>query len=94
MNKKDYVSVLGKLKVLLLKILDQLSLVGTVKFDASRCGLLGHVHMMAIEGKEGLIGKDVSIDIASEMLLVNKSHIVENMDIFIFKKVLHSYNYG
>ncbi len=87
MNRKESSTALCKIKEMLSKILKRFSFIGGVKFDANRCGLLGHVHMMAMEGKEGLTGKDVSLDTASDMLLGLDQSQVDSIDIFVFKKV-------
>ncbi len=85
MNRSGHLHALRKIKTLLRRVLEHFHLIGK-KFDGRTCGLLGHIHMMAIEDKkEGLIGSDVSPDTASEMLLsLDQSHVNE---IFIFKKV-------
>ena len=88
MNRSDAVFALTKLKSQLLSIVQQLSSTG-VKFNGAVCGLLGHVHMMAIDGKEGLVGRDVSMDTASDMLLSLGETQIEKMDISMFKKVCH-----
>ncbi len=88
MNRSNAVIALSKLKSQLLSIVQQLSSTG-VKFNGAVCGLLGHVHMMTIEGKEGLAGRDVSMDTASDMLLSLGETQIEKMDISMFKKVCH-----
>ena len=78
---------MNKLKTLLSNIVKHLNQLGRM-LDEAACGLLGHIHIMVVEGKEGLVGRlDVSRSEAAEILLCLNQSQANKLDTFIFRKV-------